>query len=92
MKPMVIVEGVYSLSTILSDLFELSLWVECPRDVRLARGLARDGEGARGTSSAEPRSSVDHNRDVQRRISWGSATILAAFRYIAPVPMNRLRR
>jgi len=46
-KPIVLVEGVYSLSTALSGLSDLSLWVECPRDVRLARGLARDGEAAR---------------------------------------------
>jgi uridine kinase len=46
-KPIVIVEGVHSLSEALSEFFDLSLWVECPRDVRLARGLARDGEAAR---------------------------------------------
>jgi uridine kinase len=46
-KPIVIVEGVYSLTISLSGFFDLSLWVDCPRDVRLARGLARDGEAAR---------------------------------------------
>jgi uridine kinase len=46
-KPIVIVEGVYSLTIGLSGFFDRSLWVDCPRDVRLARGLARDGEAAR---------------------------------------------
>jgi uridine kinase len=46
-KPIVIVEGVYSFSRGLSELFDFSLWVDCPRDVRLRRGLARDGEAAR---------------------------------------------
>lgn len=46
-KPIVIIEGVYSLSTALAELYDVSLWVECPRDVRLARGLERDGEAAR---------------------------------------------
>ncbi|HEU4578503.1 MAG TPA: hypothetical protein VFS67_09625 [Polyangiaceae bacterium] len=46
-KPIVIVEGIYSLTIGLSGLFDLAIWVECPRDVRLARGLARDGEAAR---------------------------------------------
>lgn len=46
-KPIVVVEGVYSFSMALSELFDFSLWVDCPRDVRLRRGLARDGEAAR---------------------------------------------
>lgn len=46
-KPIVIVEGVYSSSLTLASFFDFSVWVECPRNVRLARGLARDGEAAR---------------------------------------------
>lgn len=46
-KPIVVVEGVYSFSAALSELFDFSLWVDCPRDVRLRRGVARDGEAAR---------------------------------------------
>jgi uridine kinase len=46
-KPVVIVEGVYSSSLGLSELFEFSIWVECSRELRLARGLERDGEAAR---------------------------------------------
>jgi uridine kinase len=43
----VLVEGVYAASAALAPFFDLSIWVECPRDVRLSRGLARDGEAAR---------------------------------------------
>jgi uridine kinase len=46
-KPVVVVEGVYSSSAAQRSLFDVTLWVECPRDLRLARGLARDGETAR---------------------------------------------
>jgi len=43
----VIVEGVYASRRELADLYDLRVWVECPRELRLARGLARDGEDAR---------------------------------------------
>jgi uridine kinase len=43
----VIVEGVYSSRRELADCYDFRVWVECPRDVRLSRGLARDGDGAR---------------------------------------------
>jgi uridine kinase len=46
-KPIVVVEGVYSFSLPLAGLFDFSVWVDCPRDIRLQRGLARDGEAAR---------------------------------------------
>jgi uridine kinase len=42
----VIVEGVYSSRRELSALYDMRLWVACPRDRRLARGLERDGETA----------------------------------------------
>jgi uridine kinase len=46
-KSIVIVEGVYSFSAAQSGFFDFSVWVECSRNVRLARGLERDGEAAR---------------------------------------------
>jgi uridine kinase len=46
-QAIVVVEGVYSSSAALAGLFDFSIWVECPRELRLARGLARDGEAAR---------------------------------------------
>jgi uridine kinase len=42
-----IVEGVYATRLELAPFYDLRVWVECPRDVRLARGLTRDGESAR---------------------------------------------
>ena len=38
-----IVEGVTTLRRELRSLFTLRIWVEAPRSVRLARGIARDG-------------------------------------------------
>ena len=43
----VIIEGVYSLRKEFFDCYDCTIWVECPRDIRLARGLERDGEAAR---------------------------------------------
>jgi uridine kinase len=44
----VVVEGVFALRAELRDLYDVTAWVETPFEVCLARGLARDGEGARG--------------------------------------------
>ena len=43
----VVIEGVCALHRSLRDAYDLRIWVDAPRDVRLARGLARDGEDAR---------------------------------------------
>jgi uridine kinase len=43
----VIVEGVYVIRRELAELYDLRVWVDCPRDVRLSRGLERDGQEAR---------------------------------------------
>ena len=43
----VLVEGVYTMRRELAHLYDLKIWVECPRAIRLARGIARDGEKAR---------------------------------------------
>jgi uridine kinase len=45
----VVVEGVCALHRLFRDDYDLRVWVEAPRDVRLARGVARDGEAARAT-------------------------------------------
>ena len=47
MSDVVLVEGVYTMRRELADLYDLKIWVECPRVIRLARGIARDGEAAR---------------------------------------------
>lgn len=43
----VVIEGVYSIRKELADKYDFTIWVECPRETRLARGLDRDGEEAR---------------------------------------------
>jgi uridine kinase len=43
----VVVEGVTATRLELASAYDLTIWVDCPRELRLARGLARDGEGAR---------------------------------------------
>lgn len=45
----VVVEGVCALHRMLRDRYQVRVWVEAPREVRLARGVARDGEEARRT-------------------------------------------
>ncbi len=45
----IVVEGVYSSSAQLRDRYSLRVWVDTPYDVRLERGIARDGEGMRDT-------------------------------------------
>ena len=43
----VVVEGVYVLRTELRHYASVSIWVQTPRQMRLARGLTRDGQAAR---------------------------------------------
>ena len=42
----VLVEGVYALMRPLTDYYHCKVWMDCPRELRLARGLARDGQAA----------------------------------------------
>ena len=46
---LVVVEGVCALHRIFRRDYDVRVWVEAPYEVRLARGLARDGEAARRT-------------------------------------------
>ena len=43
----VLLEGVSSSRRAVADRLSLAIWVEAPRQVRLARGIARDGEAMR---------------------------------------------
>lgn len=43
----VIVEGVSSLRDELGVYWELAIWIDCPYELRLQRGVARDGEEMR---------------------------------------------
>jgi uridine kinase len=44
----VIIEGVYSIRKELEDKYDFKVWVDCPRKIRLSRGLERDGDCTRG--------------------------------------------
>ncbi|MCX7921192.1 MAG: uridine kinase [Clostridia bacterium] len=43
----VLVEGVYSTRQELSHYYDFKVWVDCPSEIRLARGIQRDGEASR---------------------------------------------
>jgi dephospho-CoA kinase len=43
----VIAEGVAVLRQDLGDPWDLTIWIDCPRETRLARGVQRDGESNR---------------------------------------------
>lgn len=43
----VIVEGNYATRPELRDIYDLTIWVEAPHDLRLERGLERDGQESR---------------------------------------------
>ncbi|MGG0301544.1 AAA family ATPase [Bacillus albus] len=43
----VIIEGVYATRQELTEMYDLKIWVNCPRETRIKRGIARDGEAAR---------------------------------------------
>lgn len=45
----VVVEGVCALHRLFRDDYDVRVWVEAPYEIRLARGVARDGEAARAT-------------------------------------------
>jgi len=45
----VVVEGVCALHRSCRDDYDVRVWVEAPYELRLARGVARDGEAARAT-------------------------------------------
>lgn len=45
--PLVVVEGVGSGALAIADLHTVLVWIEVPRDVRLRRGIERDGEHLR---------------------------------------------
>jgi uridine kinase len=60
----VIVEGVYVLRPGLRPYFTYTIWVDTPREVRLRRGLERDGADARAQWDAWMHSEDEYVRDV----------------------------
>ncbi len=65
-----IIEGVYTTRPELSEFYDIRIWVTCPRNIRLTRGLARDGEQHRDLwenewMAAEDRYIALHNPQKQ---------------------------
>ena len=46
-RGVIVVEGVCALHRLFREAYDLRIWVEAPRELRLARGVARDGEESR---------------------------------------------
>jgi uridine kinase len=46
-RGIILIEGVYCTRAELRDLYDFRIWVDCPPEVRLSRGLARNGESVR---------------------------------------------
>ena len=59
-RGVVVVEGVCALHRVFRDAYDVRVWVDAPYDVRLQRGVARDGEAARRTW-------VDHWMPMEER-------------------------
>jgi uridine kinase len=45
----VIVEGVCSIHSELNEFYDFKIWIDCPREIRIERGIKRDGEAMRET-------------------------------------------
>jgi uridine kinase len=63
-RGLIVVEGVCALHALFREAYDLRIWVDAPREVRLARGIARDGEEARHVWETQWMPSED--RYVQR--------------------------
>jgi uridine kinase len=48
-RGIILIEGVYCTRVELRDFYDFRIWVDCPSEVRLSRGLARDGKSIRST-------------------------------------------
>ena len=48
-RGLIVIDGVCALHRMFRDDYDLRIWVEAPYPVRLARGVARDGEASRRT-------------------------------------------
>jgi uridine kinase len=62
----VIVEGVYALHEKLRDAYDYKIWVETPHEIRLQRGLERDGEKARDQWTKEWMPKEEEYKRVQK--------------------------
>ena len=46
-RGIILIEGVYCTRAELRDLYDFRIWLDCPPELRLSRGLARDGDSVR---------------------------------------------
>ena len=72
----IVIEGVCALHVLFRDAYDLRIWVEAPRELRLARGVARDGEQARKTWEEKWLPSED--RYVERDDPISAADLIVA--------------
>jgi uridine kinase len=71
--PLLVLEGVASGSAAYADVVCLLVWVEAPREVRIARGIARDGEPLRSRWEAWQ---ADEERHFARDRTRGRADVV----------------
>jgi uridine kinase len=90
----VLVEGVYSTSEPLRGAFDYAIWVDSPYDVRLRRGIDRDGEEMRSAWVEEWMPAEDRYLDAERPDAradlvldgTGTGVARATFKVLAPAP------
>jgi dephospho-CoA kinase len=70
----VLVEGCYALRNELTHAYDFTIWLECPRAIRLARGIARNGESMRAIWENNWMLAEDLYREQQR--PWERADIV----------------
>jgi len=74
----VLIEGVYSTRAELRDLYNYRVWIDCPSELRLSRGLARDSNVALSLwvdewMPAEERYYNEHRPDTFAQVMVNSA-------------------
>jgi uridine kinase len=75
---LIVVEGVYVAGPPMHDLYDVIVWVDCDRDERLRRGVARDGESMRSTWADVWMPEEDRYRDMCRPDPYAGITVNTA--------------
>ena len=65
-RGIILIEGVYCTRAELRDLYDFRIWVDCPSEVRLSRGLYRDGESVRSIWVTQWKPAEDRYYDEHR--------------------------
>ena len=73
-RGVIVIEGVCALHVLFREAYDLRVWVDAPRELRLARGIARDGEGMR--RAWEERWMPSEDRYVERDDPVSAADLL----------------